>query len=76
MKIAKITPPLIGKEVTIMADKLSVQTKAKLDAALDAYKNKAAFEMYAELYKCGVLSRQDFIKYARQYVLFVPSDPE
>lgn len=46
--------------------------KAILDAATK-YCNKANFDMYAELFKCSIISRNEFIKRVSEYVEFDPA---
>lgn len=35
---------------------------------------KAKFDMYAELYKLGMISKEKFIEYARHYIAFNPDE--
>lgn len=52
-----------------------IETEKAILNAATKYCDKANFDMYAELFKCGVISRKEFVKRVSEYVKFDPEIP-
>lgn len=55
---------------------LDAQVQNKLVDTMQHYQDKAALEMYAELFKCGIIDRNEFIKRASNFIMFTPNFTE
>lgn len=50
----------------------SPATEIDIQEAITCYKTKAYFDMYVELLKLGIISREEFVRRTRHAVTFNP----
>lgn len=60
-----------------MLDKqlLSTLTEIEIRNTAIAYRAKAEFDMYAELYKLGIISEETFVTHTQKYIPYDPDKP-
>ena len=53
----------------------STMTEMEIRNTTIAYRAKAEFDMYAELYKLGIISEETFVVHTQKYIPYDPDKP-